>query len=137
MKKLLLLTILGLTLLTSCENMDDKVSGVWTIKGIYQNNESIFDTLSSTGFLVNKDKTCTFPLININNRHTSKEVGTWKTLKKGEQYYLQIITDNELFNDTYEIKSWEKVMDEKTYGYAIVMFLESDKTKMELHRSDF
>ena len=62
--------------------MDDKVTGVWTIKGIYQNDQSIFDTLSSVGFIIKKDKTCTFPLRNIKNRHTSKEIGNWKTLKK-------------------------------------------------------
>jgi len=133
MKQLLLFLIISSTLLTSCNDMDDKVSGVWTIKGIYQNNESIFDTLFSTGFLINKDKTCAFPRRNISENKNGK----WKTLKKGEQYYLKITTDNELFNDTYEIKSWAKIMDEKTYGYAIVMFLESKNTKMELHRSDF
>ena len=35
------------------------------------------------------------------------------------------------------LKAGKKVLDENTYGYAIVMFLESEKTKMELHRSDF
>ena len=133
MKKLLVLLIIGSTFLTSCNEMDKKVKGVWTIKEIYQHKESIFDTLFSTGFIINKDKTCVFPRRNtLENKN-----GNWEIIKKGEDNYLNITTDNELFNDSYRIKVWERVLDENSQAYGIRMILESDRTTIVLTRSDF
>lgn len=138
MKKLVLLIIIGSSFLTSCSDMDNKVKGIWIIKEIYQNNESIFDTLFSTGVLINKNKTCDLPIRSIEDRNTSKKIGQWEVIKKGEDnYYLKITTDNELFNDSYKIKVWERVLDENSQAYGIRMILESDRTTIVLTRSDY
>jgi hypothetical protein len=132
MKKLLILLIIGSTFLTSCNDMEEKVIGHWVIKE-FDGSHPIL----TSGLGIKENYTCVLPLTNVNDRHTNKENGKWEVIKKGEDNYLNITTDNELFNDSYRIKVWERVLDENSQAYGIRMILESDRTTIVLTKSDF
>ncbi|MBN2776124.1 MAG: hypothetical protein JXR36_00685 [Bacteroidales bacterium] len=121
MKNLSFLIILSITFINSCNNVDNEVQGVWVID-TYQGQ---FQLLTN-GICFEEDHRCTLPMVNINERHTDKEVGSWKTFYKDGKYYLEITTNNSNFNDTYEIVNLKKIKDAETGGFIMKMTLVSD-----------
>jgi hypothetical protein len=124
--KIKILTFLTFIVLTSaCDDYKKKIQGDWAIDEL----EASF-SIKTNGLNLRKDKTCELPMVNISDRHTDKEIGTWQVFQKEGKSYLQIKTSNTFFNRTYEVTNLHKVQDTVSWGFLLKMTLISDNLKM-------
>ena len=110
---LLLLLIIAITQF-SCENVEEKLVGSWTIESL----EAPFDIINNTFFL-KKDNTCRLPISDFYAKNTTQRDGTWSAYKEDNKVFLVISSDNKKFEGTYEVSNYKRVLDKESFGYLI------------------
>src|SRR4051812_35330734 len=118
MKKLFPLLILSITF--SCNKLENKVIGSWSIEML----EGNYDILTN-GLNLKKDHTVILPMTDVSEPNTEMETGTWKVYHKGDKEFLEINTPNFKFNREYEVKNYRRVLDTISYGYLIKVTFQS------------
>lgn len=130
---MLFVIILSFSFFSCKEKIEKDLIGVWVIDAMYINDEDAKDAFLYNGFDINKDYTCSIPIIEVADRHTDKEFGKWSCSKKDGKVYFTIASPNRLFNGMYLIKNIGKVKDQYSEGYFFKMTLSNDST--EIHCS--
>lgn len=123
--------ILFLVVLISCNSLDKKIIGNWVVDKAYWHAEPALWNLYSNGFTLKGDHTCELPIWDWEDRHSNKQKGTWKVFTQNDSIYLQINTENELFNRTFQVQNLRKERDPESWGYLTKMTLAADSLKME------
>jgi len=126
-----IISLIGLLLFFSCENLDDNIQGGWVIDQAYYNNTPVTWDLYSNGISLNKDYTCVLPIGSPEKRHSIKETGTWIYFKKGNENFIKIKTTNEYFNNTFKIQNIHKERDSVSFGFFLKMTLISDNIQLD------
>lgn len=122
-----LILISGLFLaLNACKGQPD-LTGGWSIEGIKP-----YTPLYTNGLELYEGDSCDLPMTD-----TSSAKGTWTSFKKDGNYYLQINSPEILFNDTYEVTSFNEVRDTVSWGVLLVMELQSPRTWMLCKRAKY
>jgi hypothetical protein len=130
-EKIVVICYVVFQFLYSCNTIEKKIQGDWAIEDI----KAPF-VLLTNGLNLKKDHSCELPMVNVSERHTNKEIGEWRIFEKNKKSYLQIISENEYFNDIYEISNINRVQDTVSFGFLIKMTLTSDKTTMRCARAE-
>ena len=133
MRKTILTFIIIGVLVTSCkDNIENELSGSWVVEQAYYNDEVVQWDLYTNAIQLNKDKTCDLPPIHSREERTLNEgKGIWEALEKQGNSYLQIKTENWIFNRTFEIHNLRKVRDNKSFGFLMKMTLTADSLKLD------
>ncbi len=118
-------------ILVSCNPLENKLEGSWAVDQAYYNDEPVIWDLYSNVIILHENNTCDLPMIDWEDRHTSKEKGTWNVYKKEGKPYLNINTPNKIFNRTFEIYNLREVRDSVSWGYLMKMTLAADSLKMD------
>ena len=127
-----LLTISCIFLITSaCNPLKEKLQGGWVVDQAYYHNQPVRWDLYSNGFSLNEDLNCELPIVEWSDRNTENEKGTWKAYQKNDSIYLDINTENRIFNRTFNVISMKKVRDPESGGFLMKMTLSSDSLKMD------
>ena len=118
----------------SCEREESLIAGGWYINDIEFYNGEIESRLFVNFFSLKKDHSCTLPIENIEDDHSDKREGTWKTQNTKEGLNLEIRSSNTFFNNTYKVLYLKKLMDEQSGGYYVRMIIKSDSLKLDCVR---
>ncbi len=124
MKKILSLFFLVL-IITSCNDEKNQIQGDWAIDELDANF-----SIKTNGLNLKKDYTCELPMVDISERHTDKETGTWSILKKKNSLYLMIKTKNTYFNKCFKIENLKEIKDSTSSGCFVKMTLVADSIIM-------
>jgi hypothetical protein len=126
-KKALIVSIMSFTII-SCNHLEKQLQDGWTIDQAYYNDEPVIWNLYNNYLGLNRDYTCSLPRINIDA--AAEDIGKWKYFQQNDKLYLQISTENWIFNRTFEIRDLRKVGDPRM-GYLMKMTLISDSLKLD------
>ena len=110
----------------SCNNIENKVQGHWTIEKMTKGKIDLLQVLYSNGFGLKEDHSCTLPIDNLKDRHSRKETGEWKVFEKSGKEYLQIISENKNFHGTYHITNSKTITDSISLGQLVKISFVSD-----------
>ena len=122
---------IGFSFFSCTEQVEKDLTGIWVVDEMYINGEDVKRAFLYNGFDINKDHTCSIPIIEVADMHTAKEFGKWSFSKKDGKVYFTIESPNELFNGTYLIKSIGKVPGGRNEGeYYFRMLLLNDNTEI-------
>lgn len=77
MQKTLALFLIILISLISCRDIEKQYLGLWVIAEIEADFVILTNVLS-----LNEDHSCDLPMVNIDERRSNKEIGTWHVFKK-------------------------------------------------------
>lgn len=124
-RKFFKIVLLILTFL-SCNNIEKKVQGHWTIEKMTKGKIDLLQVLYANGFGLKEDHSCTLPIDNLNDRYSRKETGEWIVFEKSGKEYLQIISENKNFHGTYLITNSEIITDSISLGKLVKISLVSD-----------
>lgn len=119
-----------------CTSYKNQVVGNWHINDVYYHNEPVVYDLPGNYFNLLDNNVCRLPT-QYNEQNTAKEHGQWTYYKKDGISYLNVVTENELFNRTYTIINLEKKQDMESYGYYYEMTLVADSLKMICWRQHY
>lgn len=89
----------------------------------------------NNAFALNNDHTCFLPVVRFEDRHTTKETGTWRWFVKDKKQYVEIITDSEEFAGVYKISGYRKYRDPESLGVLAEMTLQSERVRMECRKA--
>lgn len=99
-----------LILLCSCSGIKKAVKGTWSIDKIeYKGEDMMYDILSN--MIIFESNECDLPTYKENYKIKAKQKGTWELTQEGEQYFLTIKTENEIFAGKHKVcfkKDYEK-----------------------------
>ena len=131
--------IVVLVLFCSCSSRIEKaVKGFWAIDFMEysQNQDILYELLSN--ILIFDNNECTMPTYIEYHKVQSKEQGTWKITQQGEQYFITIDTENEIFAGTHKIcfkKDYENKLI-KMIIHSDYLYLESSKGLFHFDRDN-
>lgn len=132
MKKTNLIILFACLFLISCNTLEDKLEGGWVVDQAYYHDEPVRWDLYGNGLGLREDNTCKLPPINMRSKRTpEEEKGTWKAFEENGKTYLQINTENWIFDRTFEVINLRKVQDTVSFGYLMKMTLTADSLKMD------
>ena len=129
--KIISLIFLTCILCAACNSLEEKLEGTWAIDQAYYHNEPVTWDLYSNAIGLKENNACSLPIGDWIDRHTDKENGIWKAFKKNGKAYLQINTENRIFDRTFEVHNLKKVRDSVSWGYLMKMTLIADSLKMD------
>lgn len=127
-RKILFFSFLFL-FICGCESRKTQIMGYWHINEVFYHNELVIYDLPASFFSLNKDYTCELPT-RYEERNSNKNIGSWSVYTKDKVTYLNVDSENALFNRTYKLESFGKIQDKETKGYLLEMVLVSDSLKM-------
>ncbi|MDR1679874.1 MAG: hypothetical protein LBR81_08900 [Prevotellaceae bacterium] len=136
--KLIILVVL--CLLYSCSSgVKDIVKGFWTINFMeYSQNQEILYEFGTNILIFKKKNECTIPAYREDYRNPSNRQGIWKITQQGEQYFLTINTENEIFAGTHKIcfkKDYQKKLI-KMIIQSDYLYIESSKFMFNFDRDN-
>jgi hypothetical protein len=118
--------------MTTCKTeIKSKLVGTWAIHQAYINDQPFFWNLIGNSIGLDANDSCNLPILRNEDRHTIKETGIWELQNKNNRTFIQIRTTNDFFNRTFEIKSFNKVKDQRNGGFLLTMTLESDSLVLD------
>ena len=130
--KIISLIFLTCFLCAACNSLEEKLEGGWVVDQAYYHDEPVRWDLYTNAFDLNEDYTCELPPINRRSERTLEEQrGTWETFQKNDSTYLQIKTENRIFDRTFRVQNLRKVRESVSWGYLIKMTLIADSLKMD------
>lgn len=119
-------------LFTSCNELEKKVQGGWVIDQAYYHNEPVRWDLYNNSLSLNKDNSCDLPPISgFRERKPEEMIGTWQAYTQNDTSYLQINSENWIFDRTFKINNFRKVRDSVSWGYIMKMTLTADSLKLD------
>ena len=120
---------------TACGKLERQMHGNWIVTQAYYHNEPVIWDLYHHCMDLREDNKCDLPPINdFKNRTEEEQIGVWRLVNKDNKAYLQIETENWIFNRTFEIHNLRKVQDTVNWGYLMKMTLTSDSLKLDCTR---
>jgi len=132
MKKTNLIILLACLFLISCNQLENKLEGTWAIDQAYYHDEPVRWDLYTNALGLNENNTCNLPPINSRPKRTpNEEKGTWQAFEEKDKAYLEIDTENRIFDRTFEVHNLRKVQDSVSLGYLMKMTLVADSLKLD------
>jgi len=126
-----LLTLLSAVILFGCNSLKEQLAGGWVVDQAYYHDEPVRWGFYSNGISLNDDQTCQLPIDNWDDRHSSREKGTWDAFRKNGNFYIKINSENEVLNNTFLIQDLRKIKDPVSLGYLLKMSLSVDSLRMD------
>jgi hypothetical protein len=132
-KKFIVLIIISCFALLNCVSKSEKEKyvGLWLVDKAYIHDEVAIWNLFSNSFELYKDFTCSLPIADVNDRHTSKEHGEWRIIVDNDTEMLEIRSTNEVFNRTFQILDFRQEEEPINKGIHTKMTLVADSIKFE------
>jgi len=63
-------------------DLEKKIVGVWVINAIYYHDQNLKSKLSVNTITIEKNQTCSLPVVDVNDKNISKAIGYWKIMDK-------------------------------------------------------
>ena len=127
---LFILTTISL-FISGCDNKEKFIQDNWAISSFHASFN-----LKTNGLDFNQDHSCDLPLVDINDRHTGREKGTWEYKKEKGKDYIIIKTENKYFNKKFQVINIKRYLDTVSYGYLFQMTIIADSISLTLTKAD-
>ena len=115
-----------------CERFDDKIEGFWSVEQAYYHNVPAVWNLPYNAFELNSDKTALFPHMAIDYSDDIREdTGRWEIQRIGGVNFLEIETNNWLFNRNFQIVNLRVEQDSIGFGYFLKMSIQADSLRID------
>ncbi len=124
MKKIIFLFLVFY--MSACNQKTDKYVGLWIVTDIYIYNETILPDLFSQAIDFKKNGNIDLPVNDLNYINTSKEIGVWHSFSNDTIEFIDIKTNNELFNHCFEVRQLGLFQDPNSGARSLEMVLTSD-----------